>query len=83
MNKVKKTRPLAFFLALTILLSSLPAHLAMTVSAESDPFMGKLHELLDEPDMEYRPATRWWMAEGLHTDETIIDGVKEIYDMGI
>lgn len=83
MNKVKKTRPLAFFLALTILLSSLPAHLAMTASAESDPFMGKLHELLDEPDMEYRPATRWWMAEGLHTDETIIDGVKEIYDMGM
>lgn len=83
MNKAKKTRPLAFFLALTILLSSLPAHLAMTVSAESDPFMGKLHELLDEPDMEYRPATRWWMAEGLHTDETIKAEIKQLADMGM
>ena len=48
-----------------------------------DSFIAAQKALLDEPDMIYKPATRWWLAEGLHTDATIKKDVKQLYDMGI
>ena len=30
----------------------------------------RLVDLLAKPSIEYRPEVRWWLAEGLHTDET-------------
>ncbi|MCL2165337.1 MAG: hypothetical protein FWH55_13355 [Oscillospiraceae bacterium] len=57
-----------------------------TVIAIQDPvdsFIAAQKELLDEPDIEYWPATRWWLAEGLHTDATIKKDVKQLYEMGI
>ena len=27
---------------------------------------------LKKPDKQYRPEVRWWLAEGFHTDETLI-----------
>lgn len=53
------------------------------VSDPIDEFIAAQKELLDEPDQEYWPGSRWWMSNGLHTDETIIAGVKELHDMGI
>ncbi|MCL2164572.1 MAG: hypothetical protein FWH55_09320 [Oscillospiraceae bacterium] len=46
-------------------------------------FVAAQKELLDEPGIEYWPGTRWWMAEGLHTDETLKKDVKTLHDMGI
>lgn len=46
-------------------------------------FVEKLHGIFDNPDSEYWPSTRWWLAEGLHTDETLIAGVKDLHDMGM
>jgi len=34
------------------------------------------------PAMQYRPYARWWLAEGSHTDETIVESVKELYESG-
>lgn len=31
----------------------------------------KLEQLIQAPDIEYRPEIRWWLAEGLHTDVTL------------
>jgi hypothetical protein len=49
----------------------------------TDKFMEAQHTLLDDPAKEYWPATRWWMAEGLHTDATIKKEMKQLHDMGI
>lgn len=35
-----------------------------------------------EPEMCYRPYARWWLAEGSHTDETLIESIHELYDAG-
>ena len=32
--------------------------------------------------MRYRPYARWWLAEGSHTDETLIESIHELYDAG-
>ncbi len=31
----------------------------------------RLASLIAHPDIAYRPEVRWWLAEGLHTDETL------------
>ncbi|WP_159501532.1 glycosyl hydrolase [Microbacterium sp. 18062] len=31
----------------------------------------RLADLVAHPGIEYRPEVRWWLAEGLHTDETL------------
>ena len=33
--------------------------------------MDDLVRLVRNPPIEYRPEVRWWLAEGLHTDETL------------
>lgn len=33
--------------------------------------MDHLVRLIKNPPIEYRPELRWWLAEGLHTDETL------------
>src|SRR3954469_7350545 len=30
-----------------------------------------LARALRDPSIEYRPELRWWLAEGIHTDETL------------
>ena len=37
---------------------------------------------LASPEMKYRPYARWWLAEGSHTDETLKESIKELYDAG-
>ncbi|MBQ1490715.1 MAG: hypothetical protein IIZ39_02040, partial [Blautia sp.] len=37
---------------------------------------------LSSPEMKYRPYARWWLAEGSHTDETLRESIKELYDAG-
>lgn len=77
MNK----RILSIFLTGVLLLSTFAG---LSAFAEgSNAFIQELHTLLDEVPMEYRPWTRWWMAEGLHTDQTIIDDMKQLYEMEI
>lgn len=37
---------------------------------------------LKRPEIQYRPDVRWWLAEGFHTDETLVKEVKELYEAG-
>ena len=34
------------------------------------------------PEAKYRPDLRWWLAEGLNTDKTLVKNVREIFDSG-
>lgn len=52
-------------------------------AANSRPdFASRIESRFENPSMEQRPAARWWMAEGLHTDETIRESIRELYDYG-
>ena len=86
MNKRILSYLLLASLALSLTVGIVPVGVAATGVELIDPidqFIAAQKALLDEPDIKYWPGTRWWMAEGLHTDQTIIDGVKEIHDMGL
>ncbi|MCI2958459.1 hypothetical protein MN032_12215 [Agromyces atrinae] len=37
---------------------------------------------LHDPPIEYRPELRWWLAEGLHTDETLRFEIDAAYALG-
>ncbi len=42
----------------------------------------KLRDMYNEVETQYRPDLRWWLAEGLNTDETLRKNIHEIYDSG-
>jgi len=35
-----------------------------------------------KPDIKYRPAIRWWLAEGFHTENTLIYDTASLYKFG-
>ena len=39
-------------------------------------------EGLQKPEMKYWPDVRWWLAEGLHTDETLKKEISDLYETG-
>jgi nanoRNase/pAp phosphatase (c-di-AMP/oligoRNAs hydrolase) len=39
-----------------------------------------LGRLIAEPAIEFRPELRWWLAEGLHTDETLRYEIDTAHD---
>lgn len=39
-------------------------------------------EQLKNPGPEYRPDVRWWLAEGFHTDETLKEEIKSLFEAG-
>lgn len=45
-------------------------------------FEKKLHKLYDTIETKYHPDLRWWLAEGLNTDETLRKNVQQIKDSG-
>ena len=47
-----------------------------TVSVED------LTRLIKNPAIQYRPDLRWWLAEGLHTDETLRYEIDTAYRLG-
>lgn len=79
-----KKRLITFVLALSMVLSAMPFATAAEPAAASDPFAEKLTNLYasENLEMEYRPSVRWWLAEGLNTDETLKKNIQEIYDSG-
>ena len=41
-----------------------------------------LARLIASPSIEFRPELRWWLAEGLHTDETLIHEIETAHRLG-
>ena len=44
--------------------------------------MEDLARLIANPAIEYRPELRWWLAEGLHTDETLRYEIDTAHRLG-
>lgn len=85
---MRKKRKLAILLATVMFITVFSGGMASAKSsspnltgAVSDP--ASITNLnLDVPDQEFKTEVRWWLAQGAHTDETIKESVKEIYDAG-
>jgi len=67
------------------------ALLAATVSGsltahalESESFLSRMTEKFSEENlpMEDRPQVRWWLAQGYHSDETIVESIEDLYELG-
>jgi hypothetical protein len=59
-----------------------PPGRAASPAAPSTSFAERMHALYDDIEREYRPEVRWWLAEGLNTDETLRKNIQEIADSG-
>ena len=47
-----------------------------------DTFSQKLHAKFDTIETRYRPDVRWWLAEGMHTDETLRKNIRQLHELG-
>lgn len=71
-------RWIAFFLTLLLFVEILP----FAGADETEDFVSQIETEFAEPEMKYRPYARWWLAEGSHTDETLRESIRELYDAG-
>jgi hypothetical protein len=46
------------------------------------PALDELRRLLADPPIETRPEIRWWLAEGVHTDETLRTEIEAAHRLG-
>lgn len=58
-----------------------PGVAAGQVSAPSG-FAQALEKQYRDPDRIFSTDTRWWLGEAAHTDETLLEEVQALYDMG-
>lgn len=72
----------AVLLSMTILSGNLTATVAAAEADGASSFAQRLSEKYSEPDIKNRTEVRWWMGEGLHTDETLKEEIQAIYDAG-
>ena len=78
-------RLVSLALVLCLILTMAPAVMAETTAEAAVPqseFYGELAEKYADSDIEHRTEVRWWMAEGGHTDETLLEEVQAMYDAG-
>ena len=56
-----------------------------TKSAEDATFEEKMNDLFADTssETEYWPETRWWLAEGLTTEQTLKESIDELYENGV
>ncbi|MDO4272026.1 MAG: glycosyl hydrolase [Eubacteriales bacterium] len=56
-----------------------------TRSSEDADFQEKMDTLFSDTSVEseYWPETRWWLPEGLTTQETLKESIDELYDYGV
>ena len=70
--------------SLSLLVSSAPARPAAATDAASatSAFARDLEAKYIDPDRIFSTDTRWWLGEAAHTDETLLEEVQALYDMG-
>ena len=71
-----KSRMISVLLALALAVPGASAF------AESDTLVSGLEARYINPGRSFGTEVRWWMAEGAHTDETLLEEIQAIYDAG-
>lgn len=69
------------FMALVVASLLLSASVYAEPAGEAD-FLSYLVDTFSEPEKEYYPEVRWWMAEGTHTDETLLEEIAYLAESG-
>ncbi|MBC5788085.1 glycosyl hydrolase [Clostridium facile] len=84
MRKSKSTlkRIIAASICLSMLAAATVSSTGIVSAVETDEFAQKMENRFENPEMTHKLYARWWMAEGSHTDQTIIESVHELYDAG-
>ena len=77
-RRIWMKKAIALLLLVALCLFMLPAVFA----EEMTDFASMMEAEFAEPEMQYRPYARWWLAEGSHTDETLRESIRELYDAG-
>lgn len=78
----KRNRIAASMVSAVLTASMLLSSQALVALADEEGFAETIEAMYQEPEMKYRPYARWWLAEGSHTDETLKESIKELYDAG-
>lgn len=73
---MKMKRLMALALCMMLALSATP------IRAERSTFAADLESRYVDPALSFGTEVRWWMAEGAHTDETLLEEVQAMYDAG-
>ena len=82
MKFTKMKKVLAVALGLSLISSVTVSAIGETLSATDPSFIQKMEDRFQNPDKNYKPSIRWWLAEGSHTDETLKESIQEIYNDG-
>ncbi|MCI8497150.1 MAG: hypothetical protein HFE85_02715 [Clostridiales bacterium] len=80
MKKFKKA--LAVLLSACIAGSAAASGTAFAADSGGSDFLSDLKASYTDPAREYKSEVRWWMAEGAHTDETLLEELQTMYDAG-
>ena len=78
----KRNRVVASMLTAAMAVSMVFSSSALSVLASDSSFAEMIETKYRAPEMQHRPYARWWLAEGSHTDETLKESIKELYDAG-
>lgn len=72
------------YIALALLLMAALASCQSTAKQVdgAESFAADMEAAFQKPEMRHRPYARWWLAEGSHTDETLLESIHELYDAG-
>ena len=80
MRNRKRIGITALAISASMVLTSAGSVCVMAETAED--FAEQISSAYRETETKYRPYARWWLAEGSHTDETLREAVKDLYDAG-
>ena len=75
-----KSRFIAALLTTALTAGSMGTYAVMGEEAASQ--REQISSQYRETETKYRPYARWWLAEGSHTDETLKEAIKDLYDAG-
>lgn len=55
---------------------------AMATGSDNRSFADVIQDGYANPEMEYKPEIRWWVAEGSQCDSTLKTAIKDLHDAG-
>ncbi|MEE0421703.1 MAG: glycosyl hydrolase [Lachnospiraceae bacterium] len=79
---MKRKRLIASLMAAFMASTGVLGGSGLTVSAAPADFQRELEARYAKPDQTNNTELRWWLAQGSHTDETIVEEIKTMHEQG-